>query len=172
MEKSSPEAIYRLLGELAMEYTSAQHPEAATMEDCRRIGQQLGAPFCKNLFLTNRQQTEYFLLLIGEEKRFRTAEVSKRIGRSRLSFGPEEKLYELLGVQPGSISPLGLIFDEGHRVQLLVDRDVAALESFCVHPCKNTESLRMNTKDFFSIFLQKTGHEPQLIEVTGEVPEA
>lgn len=170
MERSSPQAIYDLLREWGIAFESIQHAEAATMEDCKAIGTQLGAPFCKNLFLANRQQTEFFLLLIGEDKKFRTAEVSKKIGRSRLSFGNEEKLYQLLGVHPGSISPMGLVFDAGHEVQLLIDQDVAALERFCVHPCRNTESLALSTADFTEIFLKKTGHLPQYIEITGEIP--
>lgn len=170
MDRSSPEAIYDLLKQWGIPFSSIQHPEAATMEDCKAIGSRLGAPFCKNLFLANRQQTEFFLLLIGEDKKFRTAEVSKKIGRSRLSFGNEEKLYQLLGVHPGSISPMGLVFDTGHEVQLLIDRDVAALERFCVHPCLNTESLALSNRDFTEIFLKKTGHVPQYIEITGEIP--
>lgn len=113
MERNSPQAIYDLLKEWGIEFKSMAHPEAATMEDCKAIGEKLGAPFCKNLFLANRQQTEFFLLLIGEDKKFRTAEVSKKIGRSRLSFGNEDKLYQALGVRPGSISPLGLVFQIG-----------------------------------------------------------
>ena len=171
MERSSPQAIYSLLQQWGIPYDSMEHPEAGTMEDCKAIGRQLGAPFCKNLFLANRQQTQFFLLLIGEDKKFRTAEVSKKIGRSRLSFGNEEKLYQLLGVRPGSISPLGLVFDEGHEVHLLIDEDVAKLPRFCVHPCRNTESLVLSTQDFLQVFLKKTGHTPQFLTITGEVPE-
>lgn len=171
MERSSPEAIYRLLRDWGIPFRSLEHPEAATMEDCRAVGRQLGAPFCKNLFLANRQQTEFFLLLIGEDKKFRTAEVSKKIGKSRLSFGNEDKLWQALGVHPGSISPLGLVFDQDHEIQLIVDRDVANLEQFCIHPCLNTQSLALKWQDFEQIFLKHTGHQPHYIEITGEIPE-
>lgn len=170
MERNSPQAIYDLLKEWGIEFKSMVHPEAATMEDCKAIGEKLGAPFCKNLFLANRQQTEFFLLLIGEDKKFRTAEVSKKVGRSRLSFGNEDKLYQALGVRPGSISPLGLVFDENHEIHLIVDEDVAALPAFCVHPCRNTESLVIS-QEGFQEYLKHTGHTPQYIQITGEVPE-
>lgn len=171
MERGSPQAIYQLLRDWGIPFRSMEHPEAATMEDCRAVGRQLGAPFCKNLFLANRQQTEFFLLLIGEDKKFRTAEVSKKIGRSRLSFGNEDKLWQTLGVHPGSISPLGLVFDQDHEIQLIVDQDVAALKEFCVHPCLNTQSLALRWQDFEQVFLGHTGHQPQFITITGEIPE-
>lgn len=171
MERGSPEAIYQLLRDWGIPFRSMEHPEAATMEDCQAVGRQLGAPFCKNLFLANRQQTEFFLLLIGEDKKFRTAEVSKKIGRSRLSFGNEDKLWQALGARPGSISPMGLVFDQEREIQLIVDRDVAALEEFCVHPCLNTQSLALRWQDFEQVFLKHTGHRPQFIEITGEIPE-
>ena len=65
MERGSPEAIYQLLRDWNIPFRSIEHPEAATMEDCQAVGRRLGAPFCKNLFLANRRQTEFFLLLIG-----------------------------------------------------------------------------------------------------------
>ncbi|WP_458861852.1 prolyl-tRNA synthetase associated domain-containing protein [Acidaminobacterium chupaoyuni] len=169
LQRACPQTIYQVLEELNIPYKALEHEEAATMEDCKAIGEKLGAEFCKNLFLANRQQTEFYLLLIGEDKKFRTAEVSKKIGKARLSFGNEEKLYELLGVHPGSISPMGLIFDPQHTVHLLIDRDVAKLDSFCVHPCKNTASVAIGMKDFQEVFLQHTGHIPEYLEITGEV---
>ena len=171
MERGSPEAIYQLLRDWNIPFRSIEHPEAATMEDCQAVGRRLGAPFCKNLFLANRRQTEFFLLLIGEDKKFRTAEVSKKIGRSRLIFGNEDQLWQALGAGPGSISPMCLVFDQDREIQLIVDQDVADLEEFCVHPCQNTQSLALRWQDFEQIFLKRTGHIPQFIEITGEIPE-
>ena len=79
-------------------------------------------------------------------------------------------LYQALGVRPGSISPLGLVFDENHEIHLIVDEDVAALSAFCVHPCRNTESLVIS-QEGFQEYLKHTGHTPQYIQITGEVPE-
>jgi len=169
LEKACAQTIYTLLQQLGISYESTTHAPALTMEDLTGVEQQLQAQFCKNLFLCNRQKTEFFLLLIREDKRFRTAEVSKKIGRSRLSFGGEEDLYEMLGVHPGAITPMGLIFDEQKRINLLIDADLQKLDRICVHPCVNTESLVMSTEDLFHRFLQHTGHVPQYIEITGEV---
>lgn len=172
MERANAQEIYALLNKLGIPFTSTTHPEAHTMEDLVQVEQTLGAPFCKNLFLTNRQKTEFLLLLIRGDKRFRTAEVSRRLGRSRLSFGEEDTLFQLLGVHPGAITPMGLIFDEAHKVELVVDKDLLELDEMCIHPCVNTESLKLKVEDLVEIFFPHTGHTPTYIEITGEVPEA
>lgn len=171
MEKESTSAIYGMLSELGIEYKSIKHAPANSMEACVVIGEQLGAQFCKNLFLANRQQTEFYLLLIFEDKKFRTADVSKMLGTARLSFGNEDALFEYLGTRGGSISPMGLIFDCGKKVTLLIDRDISKHQKFCVHPCDNSESLVINTDDFLNIFLRKTGHEPIYLTIAQSIPE-
>lgn len=172
MERANAQSVYAMLQELGIPFTHTAHPEAHTMEDLLQVEETLGAPFCKNLFLTNRQKTEFILLLIRGDKRFRTAEVSRRLGRSRLSFGEEDTLFELLGVRPGAITPMGLVFDTEHKVELVVDQDLLQLTDMCVHPCVNTESLVMKVEDLIRIFFPHTGHKPTYIEITGEVPEA
>lgn len=165
MEKRSAAAVYSQLDSLNIPYDFVVHEPVQTMEDCKKIDEQLGAPFCKNLFLQNRQGTEYFLLLVSENKRFRTAEVSKKINRARLSFGNEEMLYDLLGLSPGAISPMGLIHDTQQKVILLMDSDLLKHEKLCVHPCVNTQSLVLKTQDFLGKFLPHTGHKPVFIEI-------
>lgn len=168
MERANAQAIYGLLDSLNIPFEHTAHPAAMTMEDLTDVERTLKAPFCKNLFLANRQQTAFYLLLIREDKRFRTAEISKKLGVSRLSFGDEDHLYELLGVHPGAITPMGLVFDREKRVCLLVDRDLLALERICVHPCVNTESLVLRVADLTEVFFHHTGHTPTILEITGE----
>ena len=113
----------------------------------------------------------FYLLLIRADKRFKTSVVSKLIGSSRLSFGEGDKLYELLGVHPGSITPLGLAFDEAHQVNLLIDREVLALDEVGMHPLVNTASLAMKTDDLLKIYFPFTGHEPTILDIPAEPEE-
>ena len=113
---------YDLLDRLGIEYLRADHPAALTMEDCVSIGQALDAPVCKNLFLCNRQKTCYYLLLMEGDKPFKTKDLSAQLEIARLSFADEEAMDRLLGVRPGSVSPLGLENDRDKRVQLVIDR--------------------------------------------------
>ncbi|MBC8570349.1 prolyl-tRNA synthetase associated domain-containing protein [Zongyangia hominis] len=170
LKKCDPESVCRVLDAWGISYERLTHSEVRTMDDCKAVEERIGAPVCKNLFLQTRQGTEYFLLLLEGDKRFRTAEVSKKLGRSRLSFGSEEKLYALLGVRPGAISPMGLIHDGEREVQLIIDRDVLSHGRIAVHPCVNTQTVAMATRDFVDIFLPRTGHVPQVLEITGADP--
>ena len=171
MNRADPQSICRLLETLRIPYRMVEHPAAGAMEDLVAVEERLGVRICKNLFLCNRQKTVFYLLLIPADKRFKTSVVSKLIGSSRLSFGEEDKLYELLGVRPGSITPLGLVFDEAHQVNLLIDREVLALEEIGMHPLVNTASIAMKTEDLMKIYFPFTGHEPQILDIPGETEE-
>ena len=171
MNRADPQSICRLLETLRIPYRMVEHPAAGDMEDLVAVEERLGVRICKNLFLCNRQKTVFYLLLIPADKRFKTSVVSKLIGSSRLSFGEEDKLYELLGVRPGSITPLGLVFDEAHQVNLLIDREVLALEEIGMHPLVNTASIAMKTEDLMKIYFPFTGHEPQILDIPGETEE-
>lgn len=171
MNRADPQSICRLLETLRIPYRMVEHPAAGAMEDLVAVEERLGVRICKNLFLCNRQKTVFYLLLIPADKRFKTSVVSKLIGSSRLSFGEEDKLYELLGVHPGSITPLGLVFDEAHQVNLLIDREVLALEEIGMHPLVNTASIAMKTEDLMKVYFPFTGHEPQILDIPGETEE-
>lgn len=150
--------VYDLLDRLNIEYQRVDHEAVDTMEACAAVDEVLEpAVICKNLFLTNSARTEYYLLMLCAEKKFKTAEVSKQIGASRLSFADADKMLEYLDITPGSVSVMGLMNDHGHKVNLLVDEDVFKLEYFGCHPCINTSSLRLRTKDVFEKILPELG---------------
>ena len=115
---------YDFLDKLNIEYERIDHEAAMTMDVCAEIDEALGAMICKNLFLCNRQETTFYLLMIPGDKKFKTKDLSAQIHSSRLSFAKETYMEELLDITPGSVSVLGLMNDREHRVRLLVDRDV------------------------------------------------
>ena len=163
-------AIYDILDALEISYFRADHEHADTIADCAAIEEILGAKICKNLFLRNRQATEFYLLLMPGDKPFRTAVVSKLLGVARLSFAEPEYLEQYLDLTPGSVTVLGLAKDPEHKVQLLIDRDVADEEWLGCHPCLNTSTIRLRTADVFEKFLKHTGHEAKILEIP--YPEA
>ena len=128
----------------------------------------LGVLICKNLFLCNRQRTNHYLLLMPGDKPFRTKELSKQLGVARLSFANEEDMLELLDLQPGAVSVMGLMNDKEQRVRLIVDGDVLRQEYFGCHPCVNTSSMKLRTKDMTDVYLPATGHEMTVGELTGQ----
>lgn len=155
---------YARLQALGIDFERVDHDCADTMADCAAISQVLGADICKNLLLTPRNRSAFYLLCLPGDKPFVTREFSGQIGASRLSFASAEDLELLLGCQPGSASILGLMNDTQHRVQLAVDRAVWECEWFGCHPCRNTSSLKLKTDDIRR-FLRETGHEAVVVEL-------
>lgn len=158
--------VYDLLDSLGISYDRVDHEEANTMEACAAIDEVLApAVICKNLFLCNAQKTKFYLLMIREDKKFKTKEISHQINSSRLSFAPPEYMKKYLDITPGSVSVMGLMNDKENEVTLLVDEDVLKAEYFGCHPCINTSSLKLKTSDVFGTFLQAVGHEYQVVEL-------
>lgn len=151
---------YDFLDSLSIEYDQVDHEEANTMEECAAINEILApAVICKNLFLCNSQKTKFYLLMIKEDKRFKTKEISNQINSARLSFAPAEYMEKFLDITPGSVSVMGLMNDKENQVQLLVDEDVLKEEYIGCHPCINTASIRLKVSDLLNKFLPATKHD-------------
>ena len=161
-------AAFDFLDSLGIDYERVTHELADTMEKCDDVSAVLGVDVCKNLFLCNRQKTNFYLLCMPPHKAFHTKDLSHQIGSARLSFAPEEQLWELLHCTPGSASVLGLAYDTEHRVRLLMDRETYEAAQFGCHPCLNTGSLRMATADLLNVFLPHTGHTVTVVDLPNE----
>ena len=156
---------YDLLDSLSVEFFRVDHEHADTIPDCELVEGLLGCAICKNLFLTNRRQTQFYLLIMPGEKPFKTKLLSKQIGSARLSFGSAEDMLRLLDLYPGSVSVLGLMNDREGAVRLLVDRELLDAAFFGCHPCRNTSSLRFSTADLMDKLLPATEHEPLFVDL-------
>lgn len=152
-------AVYDFLDRLGVEYDTLCHPAAFTMEECGRVRRALDAPVFKNLFLTNKQHTLYFLLMLPTDKPFKTKFLSSQLGCARLSFADADEMRELLHISPGAVSPMGLIHDAGCRVRLIVDTDLRAVERYACHPCVNTASVALTLTDLLGVVVPATGHD-------------
>ena len=159
---------YDLLDSLGIEYERADHEAAMTMEACQEIDAALGAKTCKNLFLSNRQGTAFYLLLIPADKPFKTKDISAQIGSSRLSFGSHEMMEELLDITPGSLTVLGLMNDLDMDVTLLIDKDVLSEEYFGCHPCINTSTVKFSTAARTEKLVPALKHRPTMVDLPWE----
>ncbi len=165
------ERCYDLLDGLGIEYYRADHEHADTIPDCEQVEALLGCRICKNLFLTNRQQTDFYLLIMPGEKPFKTRLLSKQIGSARLSFATAEHMEKTLDITPGSVSVLGLMNDRDGAVRLLIDRDLLQEENFGCHPCINTSSLRFRTEDLLTKILPALKHDPTYVNLPWVIGE-
>ncbi len=161
-------AVYDFLDSLGVEYTTLCHAPAFTMEECEAVRQAANAPVFKNLFLTNRQQTDFYLLMIPADKPFKTKYLSSQLGCARLSFAPEEAMAQYLHIHPGAVSPMGLIHDKGHKVRLIIDSDLMGIDTYACHPCVNTASIVLRLADLLEKVIPATGHDYTRVELKPE----
>ena len=157
--------VYDFLDSLGVSYQRIDHEAAMTMEACEEIDRTLEATICKNLLLCNRQETQFYLLMLPGDKVFKTKDLSAQIGSSRLSFAKAEYMEQYLDITPGSLSVLGLMNDKDRMVRLLIDEDVLKDPYFGCHPCINTSSLKFTTKDFTDKIIPALEHEPIIVNL-------
>lgn len=157
--------VYDFLDGLGIEYERIDHgpADSAHPDTLEEVEESLGAKICKNLFLANRQRTKFYMLMIPAEKVFRSSDISKQAGSSRLHFAEAEYMEKYLDTTPGSASVMGLINDKDHVVQLLVDGDLLEQEFIGCHPCINTSSLRIRGEDIWRKFLPAAEHDYILV---------
>lgn len=160
--------IFDTLDSWGIEYKTYHHEAKFTVEEKEELDRELGitARHCKNIFLTNRQKTSFYLLVMPFEKTFRTAEVSKELGSSRLSFAPNELLNEMLSCNSGCLSTLSLIFDKENTIKLAIDKDLLACDELCCHPNIDTTTVTIKTEDYMTKLLSKLCKTPELVTVS------
>lgn len=156
--------VYRFLEDCRIPFQRVDHDPVYTMEDCLEIDELLDAFIVKNLFLTNRRRTEFYLLILPEKKSFKSSVIAPQIGSGKLTFGRPEEMERLLEVTPGAVTVMGLMHDRDNRVKLLIDRDVLDHETIGCHPCVNTASIRIAVKDLLERFLPAAGHVPVIVK--------
>ncbi|MFT3982892.1 MAG: prolyl-tRNA synthetase associated domain-containing protein [Lachnospiraceae bacterium] len=156
---------YDFLDGLGISYRRIDHEAAMTMEVCAEIDEALQATICKNLFLCNRQETDFYLLMISGDKKFKTKDLSAQLGVARLSFAKECYMEEFLDITPGSVSVMGLMNDKEKRVRLCVDEEVLEGTEIGCHPCINTSSIKFATKDLVEKIIPAMRHEMTVVKL-------
>ncbi|NLK37897.1 MAG: prolyl-tRNA synthetase associated domain-containing protein [Epulopiscium sp.] len=156
---------YDKLKELGISYDVYDHEPLYTIEAAAELDKKIGFPICKNLFLSTKHQTEFYLLFMMGEKKFRTGSVSKQVGVPRMTFGDDGHMWEYLKIRPGAVSPLGLLYDTEHHVNFLIDSDVLNMEKISIHPCDNTSTIVIQTKDLLEKILPACGHAYRVVTV-------
>lgn len=156
---------YDLLDRLGIPYERVDHKPLATIDACENVDRILGVDICKNLFLCNRQETDFYLLMLPGDKVFKTKDLSHQLGVARLSFAKPEYMEQFLDITPGAVSVMGLMNDRDKRVQLVIDRAVLQDTYVACHPCVNTSSIKLTVKDLMEKFLPEVGHEAVIAEL-------
>lgn len=157
--------VYDTLEMLQIPFQRVDTEEAITMEDCAAINERLNMKMVKTLFLCNRQQTSFYLFITEGDKPFRSKEFSNTLGVSRVSFAPAERMEEMLGTKIGAATVFSALLDDGHKIQIVFDRDVLKEEWYGCSDGTTTGYMKIKTEEITGRFLQFAGHVPAVIEV-------
>jgi len=156
--------IYKVLEDLHIAYVRHAHSAVFTVDEAEKYDRQLGAGASKNLFLRNKKETAYYLIIVQSRTRVDLKKLATELGESKLSFGSPEKMFELLGLTPGSVSPFGLINDKDNIVTVIIDNGLVKHKTVGFHPNINTATLVISSEDFKK-YLSSTGNAVQYLSV-------
>jgi Ala-tRNA(Pro) deacylase len=156
--------VYARLDELGIPYTRYEHPPIASAEAGEQYWAGIDAAHCKNLFMRNQKGTRHYIVILQYQKRADLRAVADQIGDGKLSFGSPERLVKHLGLEPGSVSPFGLIHDAEHAVRVAIDRDLKSAPKISFHPNINTATIVLAFADF-QRFLESCGNPVQYVTV-------
>lgn len=156
--------LYELLGKLSIEFEYHEHPPLATIEDAKIHWKDLNSGRCKNIFFRNHKGDRHYLVILEHLRQLDIHDLEKRLKQGKLTFASDQRLKKYLGVEPGSVSPLGLINDKDHHVYLFIDEKLDEFSHLSFHPNVNTASIVISKKDFLR-FLETTGNSFEFIKL-------
>jgi Ala-tRNA(Pro) deacylase len=164
MNLSPEEAkVIEVLDSLGIAYERHEHPPVFTVEQAEKHWTGIQGAHCKNLFLRNKKGNRHYLVVLLSSKQADLRSLNQMLSEDRLSFGSPERLRKFLGLEPGSVSPFGLINDPKKEVTVILDRDLKQAERLNFHPNVNTATLGISGADF-ERFLAWTGHQVRYFE--------
>lgn len=156
--------VYEFLDALGIDYLVYQHEAAPTVEHVAELENMIRGKHCKNLFLKNSKADQLYMLIAPHDKPVDLKKTARLIGSTRLSFAEADKMWQYLKLEPGSVSPFGLIHDEESHIIVLLDQDILAYEYINFHPNINTATVSIQTKDF-NKFLDAVGNTWRTLEL-------
>ena len=162
---ATPDDLFAFLDKLGIAHPTVTHPPVFTVEEAKRLRGEITGGHTKNLFLKDKRDA-VFLVTALEHAAIDLKTLHHRLGAGRFSFGPADLLRELLGVEPGAVTPFGLINDTSQRVTVVLDAAMMAHDPLNYHPLVNTMTTSIRRDDLIA-FLRATGHEPCILAVSG-----
>lgn len=161
--KTTQQQLLQRLTELGIEAQTRTHPPLHTVEESQRLRGDIPGTHCKNLFLKDKKGA-FWLVVTREDTPVNLKQLKKHIGSAHLSFGRAEYLLEMLGVEPGSVTPFALINDPAQRINVVLDSAMMASELVNFHPLVNTATTTITSRDLLR-FIEACGFAPQVLEV-------
>lgn len=164
MENERIAKVISYLDSNSISYSWYTHPESPTIEIARQHWQKDGSKHCKNLFFRNHKGNRHYLVVLDCERDLDIHDLEKRLHQGKLSFASPQRMEKYLGLQPGSVSPFGLINDEENHVHLFLDENLQNEESLSFHPNDNHATVVISNEEFMK-YLSLVGNSYEFIEM-------
>ena len=157
------DTLFARLDGLGIEVETHTHAKVFTVEEAQAHCSHLPGGHCKNLFLKDKKGALWLVVAL-DERPVDMKDLRGRIGSHHLSFGKPDLLGEVLGVQPGSVTPFALINDTEGRVRVILDKEMMDMDLLNYHPLTNDKTTAIRPDDLLR-FIRDTGHEPAIVEL-------
>ncbi len=161
---ASRQDLFALLDSLSIKTTTTEHVPVFTVEEAKKVHDLMDGGHCKNLFCKDEKGILWLIVAL-EDARIDLKAAKDRIGSKRLTFGKPELLLEILGVEPGSVTPFGLINDKAAKTNVILDEAMMRHDQLNFHPLKNDSTTTISSSDLVS-FIKATGHNPRIVAVS------
>jgi Ala-tRNA(Pro) deacylase len=158
------EELYTLFEKLNIQFEYHEHPPLATIEDTKIHWKNYNSGRCKNIFFRNHKGDRHYLVILEHLRQLNIRDLEKRLKQGKLTFASDFRLKKYLGIEPGSVSPFGLINDSEKHVHLFIDEKLKEFDRLTFHPNINTASLVLSKFDFLK-FLEYTGNTFEFIRL-------
>ena len=156
--------LYELFKKLDIQFEYHEHPPLATIEDAKIHWKDFNSGRCKNIFLRNHKGDRHYLVILEHLRQLNIRDLEKRLRQGKLTFASDQRLKKYLGMEPGSVSPFGLINDKENNVHLFIDEKLNESDRLAFHPNINTASVVVSKSDFLK-FLGYTGNTYEFIQL-------
>jgi Ala-tRNA(Pro) deacylase len=156
--------LFARFAELGIATVTKEHVAVFTVEEARLVHDGISGGHCKNLFLKDEKGVLWLIVCL-QEAQINLKAAPAKIGSRRLTFGKPDLLMEVLGVEPGSVTPFGLINDKAAKVNVILDAAMMEHELLNYHPLANTATTTISARDLIA-FIHSCGHEPRIVAVS------
>lgn len=164
MAAENEQRVYDALNTLGISFVKHEHPPVFTVEQAEKYWENIEGAHCKNLFLRNKKGNRHYLVILESKKKAEIRDLEKQLGEDRLSFASGERLIRYLGLEPGAVSPFGLINDSHKEVQVIVDLGLKDSGRVNFHPNVNTATIGLDFADFEK-FLTWCGNKVRFLKI-------
>lgn len=156
--------VFEFLDAHKIKYEAYTHPASPTIEIAKQYWRNDGSVHCKNLFFRNHKGNRHYLVCFDCDRDMAIHDLEHRLHQGKLSFASPERMARYLGLEPGSVSPFGLINDAESHVHLFLDKNLERAESLSFHPNDSRGTVVVKREEFMR-YLEEVGNSWEFIEL-------